>query len=124
MSVDHNSNTSTTMATRQYSVKMSLDSQRSNATSIGHSKNTSTTTSTRQFNVNVLLERHSIIAVSTKFFSVSSPRPHLVGEDLISVLFFHNSEPRPDEAVVGLSCKRNLELSCKIEGIDPRRENL
>ena len=73
--------------------------------------------------------------------SVSSPGPDLVGEDLISMLFQYNNEPRPDTKVVGLSSKdivhlsvqylkqrrrtrKDLEFSSKMESIDPRSENL
>ena len=34
----------------------------------------------------------------------------LAGEDLISVLFFYNSEPRPDTMVIGLSSKGIVSL--------------
>ena len=35
-----------------------------------------------------------------------SPRPDLADEDLILIVLFYNSEPRPDTMVVGFSFKR------------------
>ena len=84
-------------------------------------------------------DKYEIVAAN--FFSVSSPKLNLADKDLISVLFFYNSEPRPDTTVVGFSLQdkvsltaedpkqrtktwKNLEFSCKMEITGPRPENL